>query len=873
MTARSTKDTRSSTRVTLYACPCGDRYPMDLHTSIDVSERADLLQRLLDGNLNQGICPGCGVRAVVDARCVLHDPASKRLVLYIPDCERHEETDPLVGLLESLSAAAGGLPEHVVDFGVVHGHANLRPALSAPGHAAVNMDLARLKEALEAEARDVRSREQKIAARTADIEARLVEVDRKMQEVEEFRVALSRQSQEIERRRIEVEEFARQIETRDRTFTVREPDGPLPGRFPAEVVTQARPAAIFEEISSPASTLERSIEQALPKAPASRTAGRPAEYAVSDDDVIEETDLLDEEAEVEDRAPVTAPKPALATARPTRARAASPAAVPRKTGPSPRGLDAEAREALSGRDRRFVRLDGDRVELFAVSGDDSMFRDVGKTSVRFRVHQVEDRSGYTWIVLSLAVRPLSGKAHLFPWLLDYKVRVHRRIVGKLGESCSALVTLVTPDMGREATFKAANRIEGNVKSIAADVERIFLDNPDMQSQDAVDEPYIMGRLLDELKKPFPFHARYVEDHVSHAGLVEALSDLDEWGAQENVRRLVRIYSFPLEGIATIKRRILTRAVSAGLDLPGALPEDAVSMGLADDVPALLMHSLGAFLAICRAGTDLSHEQMTDNWRRLLDAVGRHGVPVSLEVAEMALDFLGVSDLKVPGVEKVAALDATPLPDLQGDVLSRWLFRPSRRAAAAVEILRRGGPQGLAEIAVAMECMAPADILELIPYIMQLDEAGESFFLDGLKSNAPLVRLASAVALGKLRIRTAVVPLINALCERDEPEWKIMAFVLARYGSAATRTVEQFLRNPHGCDERMAFLTGALAQSGCEAQVKEMAAEQDLTLAALARRGWDRRHQVQSELDALLKAETDDPALLFFRDVHTRLLRD
>jgi hypothetical protein len=174
----------------------------------------------------------------------------------------------------------------------------------------------------------------------------------------------------------------------------------------------------------------------------------------------------------------------------------------------------------------------------------------------------------------------------------------------------------------------------------------------------------------------------------------------------------------------------------------------------------------------------------------------------------------------------------------------------------------------------VHAMEAQDLLEVIPRILSAaEDEGEGFFTDALRSGRSELRLASVLALGKLRLRSAIVPLLNAMCEHDEPDWKVECFVLARYGAAAMRTVEQFLRNPHGCDEKLSYLVAALASAGCEGQVRDLTGETDLMVAELAKQGLKMKHTVERQKDEILGADTDDPLLLFVRSLDTRLAGD
>ncbi len=880
---------KTQSRYAIYNCRCGNRFALEVFTSIDVSERADLVQTLIDGNLNRGACNACGTEVAVETKCVLHDPVKRRFVLYIPDKERHLELEARAELLKNLAAdPSGGLPAYVVGFDVAFGSHGILDCLEKGPAQAAGPDLERREKELQEQRADLEARQGQLIEREASLEARAAEMAGLEGE-------LQRQAQELEERRRQVEDFAHQLEMKQSAFRIEEKVTEGEGRFAKEAATgpASEPWLPGDQVQD-SPNLQQFVEQALPDfdEPGDTPTGeRDGQIPVSDDDVVEEASIVSEEAiveeasivseeaivedrSIEEGAPAHEPPPQ----HPAPAiEPGAGAAVPAAKAPAsrrPGQVDDEVRAALAQPERRLARLTGDDVDLFALTGEASLLDSVKRSSVRFRVHMIEDPSGYPWVVMSAAVRPPGREIHLFNWILDYQVRTHRRILGRLGEKCRAHVTLVSASMDRNVTFMARTRIEGNIKSIASDLEQFFLEHASVQSPVAADEGAIVARLLDELRRPFPFHSKYVEQHSTLSGTVKALDEIVGWSSPENVRKLVRIYSFPLEGIASIKRRILTRAVEAGLDLPGDLPADAVSMGFADDDTALVSHSLRAFLGAVRSDHDLTDSEVGANWVKLVDAAARRQVPIDLEVAEVAVDYVGAVGGDVSFGAEAALLDATDVGELDGAVLLRWLYRPSRRAQAAVELLRREDSEAYASVTEATRLMGPDDLLSVVPRILSdSGDEGESFFMKSLKSDRRELRLASALALGKLGLRSAVVPLINALCEHQDPDWKFEAEVLSRFGVAAIRTVEQFLRNPRGCEDRLVFLAAALASTRCNKQVKDLADEKDPMVASLARQAVAMKPRVQAEIEELVEGETDDPLVLFFRAMDTRLSGD
>ena len=180
---------KTQSRFAIYNCRCGSRFAMEVFTSIDVSERADLVQMLLAGGLNRGQCGSCATPIAVDTRCVLHDPVARRLILYLPERERHAEIEARANLLMDLAKdPSSGLPSYAINFEVAFGAEGLHAALTRrPARDVEN----RAREIEEAERR-LADREQEMARREAALAERVAEAERKFQEVDARLHALDR---------------------------------------------------------------------------------------------------------------------------------------------------------------------------------------------------------------------------------------------------------------------------------------------------------------------------------------------------------------------------------------------------------------------------------------------------------------------------------------------------------------------------------------------------------------------------------------------------------------------------------------------------------------------------------------------------------
>jgi len=70
---------------TQISCPrCGTPYVAEIHQMIDVGRQPQMKMQLLNGALNVGVCPQCGMATQVSSPLVYHDPAHELFMIYVP---------------------------------------------------------------------------------------------------------------------------------------------------------------------------------------------------------------------------------------------------------------------------------------------------------------------------------------------------------------------------------------------------------------------------------------------------------------------------------------------------------------------------------------------------------------------------------------------------------------------------------------------------------------------------------------------------------------------------------------------------------------------------------------------------------------------
>lgn len=95
---------------TTLTCPaCGQRFNAQVWTLVDTGERPDLYEALLDGSLNQVVCPQCGQAGPAGGPLLLHEVAMRRVYFVAPaEIDEHIWREHAQALLYAL---VGALPE------------------------------------------------------------------------------------------------------------------------------------------------------------------------------------------------------------------------------------------------------------------------------------------------------------------------------------------------------------------------------------------------------------------------------------------------------------------------------------------------------------------------------------------------------------------------------------------------------------------------------------------------------------------------------------------------------------------------------------------------------------------------------------------
>jgi len=331
----------------------------------------------------------------------------------------------------------------------------------------------------------------------------------------------------------------------------------------------------------------------------------------------------------------------------------------------------------------------------------------------------------------------------------------------------------------------------------------------------------------------------------------ALVELTPWMTPEAEERLLVERSVPVATLDGYRRRTLAAAVRTGLWLPAELAQRAIGDGLAPDAAQLTARLIDGFYELCGKRHDLSREAVARNWLYLVRDAEQHGLP--LEPSRLAWVH---ALLRSAGLgEGIAAATGGP-ETARGDVglLLRWLAVPEGRAAALGELQRGRLAERVPDLAVALDTLEPIDLLDVLLDLRRSEDLLGDLLMAGLDAGGRPLRLASAVGLGRLGLRRAIVPLVHLLLRADSADWRFVGAAIASYGATGVRALEPMLADPRGREDRLAWTLAAFQGAAARRHVQGLTGSREILTAALARRAGELREDVEAFLAGL---ETDD----------------
>ena len=195
-------------------------------------------------------------------------------------------------------------------------------------------------------------------------------------------------------------------------------------------------------------------------------------------------------------------------------------------------------------------------------------------------------------------------------------------------------------------------------------------------------------------------------------------------------------------------------------------------------------------------------------------------------------------------EEIEEIDQPSLGALSRVELVQLMEKPVPDINAAIELCRRRETATVAGIFRAMERMSDRDLFCVAPYVLLMKESGGDVLISALASKSPAVRHASALLLGRLRLRRAIAPLIRRLITEETGLWTEIARALGEFGSSASRRVITALREGKGADHRFALVLSHLSNHGCDREIEKLQKDLNSRVAVAARTAVAQRSKVQ-----------------------------
>lgn len=328
-------------------------------------------------------------------------------------------------------------------------------------------------------------------------------------------------------------------------------------------------------------------------------------------------------------------------------------------------------------------------------------------------------------------------------------------------------------------------------------------------------------------------------------------------------------SVPRDAIDATVARVIERALAHGLALPAILTERAVATGLATDVGELVARQIDAFRATVtgRGAGGLDPEAIADNWERLLASATDNEVALDSETHDLAYQAIRAVRGSTPSVPPGGEVDPEKIEQAGVPELLLMLDHPRYRRAAAVALAERSGAEHVDALCKAVRKMPRAEVVRVVPHVARIGEEAGDALIDGLSAKKTFVRHAFAIALGHLRLRRAVVPLLHVLLGEQSDVWKDVARIFGTFGNASLRALSRQIADGKGPDERIVTALAHLTLHGCEEAVVQMKKDSDPRTARLAEQALAQREQAREREDMVAGKKPVDnaaPEIVFAR---------
>ncbi len=780
---------------------------------------------------------------------VFHDPAAHKLCVVVPEALRHTVLEERAGLLGRVAKdTAHAVPAYVREATVVVGTHELGAYLSLPAVIASQAQLAQRAAEHAAHEGELRRREELIVQREERIATRGEALTRREDELRALQEEIESSQRDLTLREEELEsrvDSLREREAELKSVAAAHTSAPRSASAPAVSAPPSAPLAAIPASSAPTVVTPSSVSLPAASAPVAESKSRaPAATDVEDDaeddveelvdeeEVAEELDELDGVESVEDTGvgpvPVaSAPSTdeivldeaktmigAASVVAGVRAAVVAKVAQDAVTGatvPPPPGflrdsereMDVLVEEGV----RLFARLDASRETAFDVGAD--------------LLVQLAMVQGYPVAILALVAAGDDARPYVRRAAIDGRDTSQRVVLDALRRHFAARVALYASDGRYLRTIEVVARREPNAALVAERASK--------PSDAQIDGPTACERALAapppvrEAGHPFTLADDAPAASSAHDAAT-AVVRLAAWATPERIDRALLVLSVPREIVDATFRRVLEDAIDFGMGLPAALRDRAVALGLANEPGELVTRQIESFrrTASTKNQGALGTDEIAANWETLLAGAAEYEIAIDSDTHDVAWKAIRAAKGEESAAVGGGDVDLSKIAQMGPPELVLLLEHPRARRAAAIELCRRGDAELVDAVYKAVRKMPRPEVVRVAAKVVAFGEAAGDVLIDGLTARKTFVRQASAVALGQLKLRRAVVPLLHLLQSEESGVWKEVARVLGELGQASYRPLLRAAKEPKSPEDRFAYALAHAANAGSRKALQAVA---------------------------------------------------
>lgn len=466
----------------------------------------------------------------------------------------------------------------------------------------------------------------------------------------------------------------------------------------------------------------------------------------------------------------------------------------------------------------FVHLDQDHETAFRNAAD-------------LMVQYVEVE-GYPVIVLSLVDQ--REPTYAVRLALDGREKADLVVLEHLQRSFRARVALHVESIYVEAVTVATMR-EGVAQAISDRLSKLPAAAARVTAEDAIPRVLEVPPPLWNGDLPFGPARREAPTIVTVLAAVEQLA---AWLRPEKLNEATLTYSVPRHIIDATIGRVVRSAIAFGVALPDELIALAVEHGVAVDEATVVRELLTAFRQrVEKRQNDLGVEATRRNWDRLLVAADARQVHV-----DDATQALARPESPTPAAEPQ---QSRLFETATAAELRQRLSDPASRLEAIRELCVRGHTSAVDPVLNVLDALKPDEAAIAVAQLLSFGDAAGDALIAALASPSEAVRHCAALALGKLQLRRALVPLLNQLEIEESPVYAEMARAFGDFGAPALRSVVRVLPTSESQD-RLVLALAHLANHGSAREVEKLENDPDPTVSQSARKAMARRARMEWE---------------------------